>query len=831
MKSVKLLSYAWKLLWNDKKIFWSIVSALTFILVFITIAVGILHQYVDQAKLAAYQTYGDHTLIVNSDEPMTGENALRETGHFRISGNIYTFGLLNNDQDLDFTIGWMDEHALTQMNLLRGRMPESDYEVLVEEFTIKHLAKGSKQTDIKLPFTFNIEGEAFTVVGIVKNYSGIWSSSTIIDKGKNTFPNIILTRDFTQPFPDIQQHMILIKDRKESLTLDFDTIDTFFKHNNLQELDYDAIVINTNLYDDHLKQVNQVYVLTTLFLSVITITALIVFTYIFSFYYSIRFRSHFNLFSNLGFTPWHIYKLAFFQGLIIVSISAFFMFLIHIMSVYIFNILPKLNMLLLMTITLIAILLMGCLILIVCHLTYSTSRDNIRHLPVFIELWIKNWHVKWKLFYLNLFHSLKSFFLIIGLLTSLLVLIFLSELIANETLYETDEKMADYIFSSKRSDAFVHLQQFEIFFTPEYIPSHLVDEIENEAAVAFMDKEPKTLGTSLLLKDDSLNAPIINRFHEDVEDSGVVFTEQDLLELDMPLDYVPLSNIHYVVLNDNNWSLFNSQLKFSERTYHKLQDSLSMILIIPDETIRFDQPDTLSIGRIENLNNELEYKQWDLQVLESVKKTIVHPITKEAFSNIIIMIHENTMQKYDIFPGYGNLEIYREAQANINEIKQLENKLATLAAMYPDNLYYIEEAFIEKSKDQARFISRLGILLFSILGLFVGTIIFIVFLMKFYQRERELLIYKSLGGTTQDIIKIFLTELLVYYILSLFLATGLITLLLIITPAPVQSIIDAIYLDIRLFIILGISTAGLCFVMMKKLNMSHLYSIQNKYGS
>ena len=39
------------------------------------------------------------------------------------------------------------------------------------------------------------------------------------------------------------------------------------------------------------------------------------------------------------------------------------------------------------------------------------------------------------------------------------------------------------------------------------------------------------------------------------------------------------------------------------------------------------------------------------------------------------MIHENTMQKYDIFPGYGNLEIYRDAQANINEIKQLENKL------------------------------------------------------------------------------------------------------------------------------------------------------------
>ncbi|MDY0408811.1 ABC transporter permease [Paracerasibacillus soli] len=141
----------------------------------------------------------------------------------------------------------------------------------------------------------------------------------------------------------------------------------------------------------------------------------------------------------------------------------------------------------------------------------------------------------------------------------------------------------------------------------------------------------------------------------------------------------------------------------------------------------------------------------------------------------------------------------------------------------------MDELAIKNDTTFANFISLLGYSLFIILLLCICAIIMLVFLMKFYQREREFLIYRALGGTRKDILRLFILELCIYYLLALLITIIILSVTLFILPAPAQSVLVVVKTVILSFILMVMTTGIFSYIFIKKLHISKLEHIQNKY--
>ncbi|MFC0300977.1 FtsX-like permease family protein [Virgibacillus soli] len=830
MRATILFTYAWKFLWNDKKYFLSVIGALTIFFSFITITSSMLQTYVDAEKELAYANYGNHSFIIYSDEQL--DSAEIESKDFISTGLIYTLGLIENffDQNIDVTIGAMDQNILHQFKLTDGKYPTANNEVVVERFLLD-LYKENKHSHTELPITMDVHGQAIHIVGAIENYSSTWSQPDIIEKGSNTFPTIIFTGDFETVFPKVNQYITLFQEKKEKLSLDYSKVDYFLDTNNVKNVNGESITFNDALFNRGLTKALQVRTFSIIFIIIVSITGFLVFIYLFSFYYGIRFRRNFKILKQLGWQKQHIYRTAMFQGFIIGFSSFLCMlslyFTLHFSMVSSYHIHWKI----LIGLPFIAISATVSIIYMICKRQYATTFKS-NFIRGFLYKWIQKLSFKWKFFCLHVFHFIKSLILIVCLMTSLFILLFVSQLIATETLPDSgnDPTSSDYLFISRKSGTFDVLQQFYIDKNPpQFIRFQDVEELENNSAIRYIEKIPETRQTSLLIDATQTNATLFYPFQGEVEeDTNVEHTEIDYERLRIADTITPLRNIDYIILNDKNWPIFKRQVKVSDDIYDSLQNSLSSILYLPNEQNSIDTTSPLSIGRIEETEDGLAFKSWDLNILTAVNK-LIHPVRQETYENVTLFLHEQTVQQYDIFPGYASLDIFMNNDAKKQDIQKVEDQLASLAVLHPDNLLYMDELAIKNDTTFANFISLLGYSLFIILLLCICAIIMLVFLMKFYQREREFLIYRALGGTRKDILRLFILELCIYYLLALLITIIILSVTLFILPAPAQSVLVVVKTVILSFILMVMTTGIFSYIFIKKLHISKLEHIQNKY--
>lgn len=169
---------------NNKKAFYPIIILCSIITIFFTIFSTMLYSHQQVSQMTNEKTYGNWDgVIINATNNDAKQDFIEQ------SGSMYIFGTC---QQLRVNYGAFDQDMfmLANLEILAGRLPEKDTEVICDIVTLYYLGYDMKSMPKEISFTLVNADKPITkqLVGIIKPYDTVWATSSSLK-----YPSIITT--------------------------------------------------------------------------------------------------------------------------------------------------------------------------------------------------------------------------------------------------------------------------------------------------------------------------------------------------------------------------------------------------------------------------------------------------------------------------------------------------------------------------------------------------------------------------------------------------------------------------------------------------------------
>lgn len=237
------------------------------------------------------EQYGiQHATVFNVAEDV--KQKLLSNSNFASSGVVQLYGLADVvDTAETITLGSFDNTSLTlaYIKLVKGRFPEKNNEIILEENTLSRL-----NLEINQGLTLESEGKRiqFIITGAIKDYAATRNIPEKLERGKTDLPTGIVRSGSSNHIFDISAEHILLFSEKGNLDQIIEKVD---------EINSDLYmnIINERMYvngEANISNINSFYMM---IFATLLIISCILFYYIFNLIY-IRLSSSFRFMLQLG---------------------------------------------------------------------------------------------------------------------------------------------------------------------------------------------------------------------------------------------------------------------------------------------------------------------------------------------------------------------------------------------------------------------------------------------------------------------------------------------------------------------------------------------------
>lgn len=794
-----MIKFSIKLLIARLKWFLVMTIALGITLAFITSLITSSEAIKTSLKNKAYKNYGEHSgLLIGIKE----SKSLLNNNNFD-AGEYQLIDTLKISEDLSATIGWMniDAFKIGHINLIKGKFPTNENEVAIESFYLEKLDPTWKLGDTK-KLLINNNVTQVKLVGIIENYSAKWSVPYNIEKGVNDFPNILVANkdnSLTSNF--------LIKFNKDPKENEEEML-------KLLEIYNDQGIINEKLFYKGLNQYDNITNLTFFFQIITLIVASFCFWSLFYYFNFFQLQKD-ALFKAAGSNNLNLYKLHFFQCLIIFLSSILFSIPLNIAlhkliikkTFFEGELNPSQLSTIINTVSIWIIILFTIVVIIS---TKSINKFNKKSINNILH---NNSHSKNKGDYLiykfssfikkqlviQMVQYPKHSLLIIFNLSICTMIILFSFFLQKESEGIWDAKQ-DYYIDSQEIYSYENIQNLNVLAHKGLtFPIHEVKQLEQTRGIKYIDKNPFMIDVHPLIKPNLLTSSIENWIKQNGSLNNLY--EQDII----------IPNVSYRIVNE---------VEFGEIYKSKDFESFKgkILLILPKTEINNNSKligEKLSFIKMYRESDQLKTKKWEFEVFDVIGSANSNENNMSInYNEITILLDEKTAVDSKIFTGYKDLTIYLEDNISSIEEKIIDSLVYEMVASIPGSLYQkISTTQIEEMKISS-YIGFLGKLSFLISLFLSMTSIISILLSKYYIKKRTWGIYLSLGMRKRFVMKLLSFEIFIYFFISIVISTILFFLSMKVLNHVYPTSFYTIYYIFAVLFILIIATLGV-FVLSK----------------
>ncbi|WP_152656084.1 FtsX-like permease family protein [Oceanobacillus sp. CFH 90083] len=672
-----------------------------------------------------------------------------------------TYGILglavSEDQKDKISLGWMSEEMFewSRMNVIEGKLPNNENEVVVEEFYISQIDPQWKIGDTR---SFKVQGKNYELKlsGIVENYSYRWSAPNELKKGINDFPNIILSEKnelrTSDNFYAIQLKGSINQNQSKSADV-FSDLDNGF--------------LNSKLYYNGFMDYEMITLITTVFQIMVLILAVICIILAFS-YYRANYNLKLGIYKTIGFTNKDIMKIEVIQLTIlflvsvIISIPFIYMitniFISHTFGYSLYHISWKFVAGIIIWLILIFVLNVYTTIKQVKKLLTNSPLTLLKGIEASQQVVYNKTFIKQTLDYLK--NNTKSFIAQTIIITFCITSVFYSLYLEKETMGIWDIQEDYYISHS----GYISIDQNnQLVLLTELIPFDYerINQLKTNPSIESIVGEPAMIDVVPLIPDDKISQGVLNEIELNFpKDSNRVLIDSQRKYSDS--NYLPWNNISYQWVNSEEYEqlLGNMQTNLTEN---------GLIILLPSNSNLNEEDfrtlDDIVLSKLTQNDTQYEQEEW-LYRLDGVFYNTNDNTEEVTF----VLIGEQAVEN-GISQGFTAVDITLKDNLTETQHEEIHNEILDTVATVPDVLFQDLNIFRVEDNKIAKYVGFLGVFNFWVTSLLVAISMYLIVFGKFLASKQRWAIYLANGLTKGKMVGLLCCELVVAYFSGILLSS------------------------------------------------------------
>lgn len=747
-----MFKLGWEMLFSRRKWLLIITFALALIIAVVHSIFSASESIKTSLKENAYNNYGEHSgaIIGVSQSKEELSQYTDKLGQYGIIDNVQI-----NDQTLA-TVGWMDDDALQlgRIELQEGNFPQSESEIAIESAYLE-LIDSNWEIGEERFISFKSGEKRMILSGIIQNYSSKWTVPIDVVKGKNDFPNMFLFN--------------------EDLNKDDKSNNFIFKFNgsieNIEKQTYQlnerypdhTILMNERLYYRGLSDYDTISNLSFIFQIIMLVASLFCIVSLFS-YFDINQVKKLGILKAVGANNINLYKIRFFQCLLIFFISLLisipFQIVFHYLIIKNTYGYGQFTISSLFYILILSIIIFGLFFISAARAVRNSKRHSINNLlKGSATLSVSTYKLargKDSFFVNQLARQLLSYpkqFVLIVLTLSFAILtitfsIFLQE--ESRGIWKGDE--GDYYLTPQEVYSFDIVEGLTVL-TRQGSTFSIKDikELEKMDGIAYIEKQPFMVDVHPLM-DASFITPTIQSW---INTFDTAISEYDGKNI--------IPNVNYVVMDQQEFEQSFPDIQYSDFVGKILLDLPTLSMDTLNENLRGKE---INFIRSFHGSTGLETEEWKYEILDVINEPLTDDslIIEELDFNIIL--DEETAIANGIFNGYKDIVIYVEDNISKEQASKIESAVYGVTLTVPGSLFQDISEFMIEDMNISYFVGYLGKFAFAVSVLLSAIGIIVIVYSKYQTEKRKWGIYLSIGMSKKKVLRFLQLEMFSYLILS-----------------------------------------------------------------
>ncbi len=223
--------------------------------------------------------YGEqHLVIHDTDEAI--ESLIADSNMAKKTGHYYNYGQYSiAGTDYYITLGCFDDNGydLGRIKLVEGRFPENEYEICLEEHFKYYLFDTEINMGDLLKIDIGDSGRSYSVCGFISDYSGCWINVEDLVAGYNDYPGGIIF-PFGEAYPQKTNNMLVLLHGTDKYSVPAGTYTSFLEKTDI----YDNQIFNDDVYYTYYStMISPVLMYKNVFLILYAVAGSFMFYYIF----------------------------------------------------------------------------------------------------------------------------------------------------------------------------------------------------------------------------------------------------------------------------------------------------------------------------------------------------------------------------------------------------------------------------------------------------------------------------------------------------------------------------------------------------------------------
>ncbi|MBU8638052.1 ABC transporter permease [Bacillus pumilus] len=731
----------------------------------------------------AYQKYGEFHAVINDIKSedlkkLQNAKAVKKIGHIQNLGRTESF----HDSNLPANYGVLDQNAveLGHIQLESGRFPQHKDEIVIESFLKHAFSKNALKSYVNLEV--NGKEEKYKIVGIIKNYSSVWTPPKVDEARNINYPNVLFHKDSIH----------LKKNKKNVLVQLTKTVDENAVYEILTDItNNEWLTSNENLLEAKTQYLDSFQILKFLFNAILLSLSIACVMYLFH----VFFRDHtkkIGIFRAIGLDKKQTLLMLLFQKFLLLGLSSivFIIFLsTYILIINLFKIEYDIN---------ISIFMLFILILIVIIIwtsfkqvkqifskdIISNLNNNNRRLKTSKNIINEKFYSKISYPFKILFHNLvlkwKTNALLVITIGLFITVFYTTYLIVEETKPKDLKTQPDFSLFSKRSISYhiINNHMLEIGESKGFSFKN-VDNFEKSKGIKYIEKYPNTKDSGLFVENGKVSKYLKNWTDNNLDDSHSNQLEENSYERYIPENTTYIPNVKFFVVNNQEFGQLKRQYNLESNNHDD-----SALLFFPEmnglseDTLNKDE--NIYIGRVEqDSKGKLNYKKWKINIGDLVDEPYRLQMNGIVVENdgLTVVIPQKLAIEKKLFNGYEELYIYLYDHVTSSIQHQIETKSREMVGPFQGGYFASKSEETKQQQELADYTMKLGqTLSFSIL-----IILFILLVTMLYgklvERQSAYSIQIALGKRRFILFLELVYEMLFYFVCSILLGTVIITVM------------------------------------------------------